>query len=55
MYTKIININFPADTEGLWTYIYYSYSDYKAKAGNIEVASHVMTHQSHLELNKEHS
>lgn len=28
----IKNINFPEDIEGLWTYIYYSYSEDKSKA-----------------------
>lgn len=29
---QIENINFPADIEGLWTYVYYSYSSDENKA-----------------------
>jgi len=48
----IQNIDYPADIEGVWTYIYYSYSDDKSRAlgfikyGNADFKSirHDVTH-----------
>lgn len=50
---QIENINFPADIEGLWTYVYYSYSSDENKAvahikyGNQEIQTKTLptTHQ----------
>jgi hypothetical protein len=48
----IQNVDYPADIEGLWTYIYYSYSDDKARAvglikygtDDIKAIRHDVTH-----------